>query len=412
MPHRSGFALVRRTPDLRRLLTARLVSESGTWLAYIALAVDVYARTHSGTWIAALLVVQQAGALGVGLLLGPIADRCSRKRLLVVSDLLSAVVFTGLVFAGSPLTVVALAGVAGAVGALYQPALGAALPNLVDPADLSVAVSLSQTVATAGLAVGPLVGGGLIAAAGPGGAYAFNAASFAASALVLSRIAGARLQAGRTSVRGGHRAQIAEGMRLFAPGGELSWLLWSWALAGVALAAVNVGEVVLVRNVLHAGAAGFGAFAATAGLGLVTGGLLSPRALARWDARHVYASAVCAGAAAILGAALSSTLAAATACAAVMGLANGVFLAARTVVVQRAVVDALRGRAFAVLFAIGQAAMIAGMAFTGVAIDGAGVRTVWVAAAVIFVSAAAPALRPARPPSLFSSKRLTWEEVS
>jgi MFS family permease len=394
------LSLLRRSPDLRRLLTARLVSEAGTWLAYIALTVDVYRRTHSGVWIAALLLAEQAALLVVGFTLGPLADRCSRKMVLVVSDCLSGAVFAGLVLARSPLEIVGLAALAGAVGALYQPALGAALPNLVSADDLPVANALTQTVATGGLAVGPLAAGSLIAAFGPGGAYAFNAASFVLSALVLTRIAPGRLQRIRAEACGGHRGQLLDGLRLFAPGSELARLLVSWTFAGLAFAAVNVGEVVLVRSVFHGGAAGFGVFASAAGVGLVIGSVVSPRALARWDALAVYVGAIGIGAFGIAAAALSPSLAVATVCAVVGGLGNGVFLSARTLVVQRAVADELRGRAFAVLLAAGQATTVAGMALAGLAIDSVGARAVWLAAAVLFVLAAVPALRPARAPAL------------
>ena len=397
MPYPTRLALLRATPDLRRLLTARLVSEAGTWLAYVALAVDIYARTHSGVWIAILLLVQEGAMLAVGFVLGPLADRLSRKRLLVVSDLLSACVFAALPFAGSASGIVALAAVAGAVGALYQPALGAALPNLVGAEDLPAANSLSQTVATSGLAVGPLAAGMLIAIAGPGGAYALNAVSFLLSAFVLTRIPGSGLQTERAAVQS-HGGQLLEGLRLFTRNAELRGLLTSWALVGVAFAAVNVGEVVLARHVLHAGPAGFGLFASAAGVGLIAGGLLSPAALARWQPLHVYAGALGVGAAGIGAAAISPNIGVAAVCAVVGGAGNGAMLSARTLVVQRAVSDALRGRAFSVLIAAGQATTVAGMALAGLAIDAVGARAVWGAAALLFLLAAAPILRSAEAP--------------
>jgi MFS family permease len=341
-----------------------------------------------------LLLVQEGAMLGVGFGLAPLADRLSRKRLLVVSDVLSACVFAALPFAGNVLAIVALAALAGAVGALYQPALGAALPNLVAAEDLPAANSLSQTVATAGLGVGPLAAGTLIAVAGPGGAYTLNAASFLLSAFVLRGIAASRLQTERAAEKS-HRAHLAEGIRLFARNAELRGLLASWSLVGIAFAAVNVGEVVLARHVLHAGPAGFGLFASAAGVGLVIGGLLSSAALERWQPLHVYSAALGVGAAGIGCAAISPSIAVAAVCAVVGGAGNGGMLSARTLVVQRAVTDVLRGRAFAVLIAAGQATTVAGMALAGIALDAVGARAVWGAAAFLFLLAAAPVLRPA-----------------
>ena len=49
------FALFRYA-GVRRLLWATLISSAGTWLAFVALALDVYDRTHSSVWVGALFV--------------------------------------------------------------------------------------------------------------------------------------------------------------------------------------------------------------------------------------------------------------------------------------------------------------------------------------------------------------------
>jgi MFS family permease len=391
----SALSLLRSAPDLRRLVTARLVSEAGTWLAYVALAVDVYARTGSAAWIGALLLVQELAMLVVGSALGALVDRMSRKLLLVVSDLLAAAVFGALAVAGNAAAIVALAGLAGAVRALYQPALAAAMPNLVENRDLPAANALSQTVMTGGLALGPLLGGVLIAAVGPSGAYVGNAASFLASAALLLRIPGRRLQVGR-SEPSSYGAQILESLRLFGRGTPLRSLLASWTAVSVAFAATNVAEIVLARHVLGAGAAGYGLLASACGGGLVVGGFLSPRALAGRPPLQVYAAALAVGTVGFAATAMSPSLAFAVVSVIVAGIGNGTMLAARTLVVQRAVPDAIRGRAFAVLLAAGQASMVAGMLGAGVAVDVVGARAVWGGAALLLALAAAPALRPAR----------------
>ena len=56
-------------------------------LAVVALTIDVWDRTHSGTWVSALLIVDFLPAIVIGLLLGPILDRYSRRALMIGSDL-------------------------------------------------------------------------------------------------------------------------------------------------------------------------------------------------------------------------------------------------------------------------------------------------------------------------------------
>src|SRR5262249_36523677 len=67
----------------RLLFLATLGSGLGNWLAVIALQVDVYDRTHSGWWVAALLIANILPAVFIGLLLGPLVDSLSRKGLMI-----------------------------------------------------------------------------------------------------------------------------------------------------------------------------------------------------------------------------------------------------------------------------------------------------------------------------------------
>src|SRR5439155_24146961 len=123
-----------------------VASGLGTWLAVIALSVDVYARTHhSAKWVSALLIADFLPAILIGLFLGPLVDRISRKRLMIGADLVRLGVFCALPFADSPGAIVALAAVAGVATGFFQPAVYAGLPNLVDEADLAAANSLRRS---------------------------------------------------------------------------------------------------------------------------------------------------------------------------------------------------------------------------------------------------------------------------
>ncbi|MBA3347804.1 MAG: MFS transporter, partial [Actinobacteria bacterium] len=89
----SRFDLLRRAPDYRRLFLVTLASGAGTFLAAIALTVDVFDRTGSGTWVSALLIAEFLPAIVIGFALGPLVDRWSRRRLLIGSDLARLAVF-------------------------------------------------------------------------------------------------------------------------------------------------------------------------------------------------------------------------------------------------------------------------------------------------------------------------------
>jgi MFS family permease len=99
---------------------------------------------------------------------------------------------------------IALAAAAGLANGLFRPAVYAGLPNLVRDDELAEANSLLQTSENVSWAVAPVVGGALVAAAGPHLGYWVNAATFLGSALLLLGIPAERLQAATAATRGHH----------------------------------------------------------------------------------------------------------------------------------------------------------------------------------------------------------------
>src|ERR687892_2850224 len=117
----SRLGLVRRSPAFGLLFIATAGSGFGTYLAAIALTVHVYDQTKSGVWVAALLIADFLPIVVIGLLLGPLVDRLSRRWLMIASDLARFGVFAGLLFVDDPAAIVALAGVAGVARRLFRP---------------------------------------------------------------------------------------------------------------------------------------------------------------------------------------------------------------------------------------------------------------------------------------------------
>ena len=172
------LGLLGREPSFRSLFFATLGSGLGTWLALVALQIDVLTRTHSPIWISALLIADILPMLLVGLVAAPLVDRLSRRRLMVGADLVRFAVFCALPFAPNATTIVALAAVIGTATGFFRPAVYAGLPNLVSDEDLPQANSLLQTIDNSTWAIGSLAGGALVAASGPDLAYWINAATY------------------------------------------------------------------------------------------------------------------------------------------------------------------------------------------------------------------------------------------
>jgi len=287
----SRFDLLRRAADYRRLFVATLASGAGTYLAAVALTVDVFDRTGSGTWVSALLIAEFLPAIVIGLLLGPLVDRWSRRRLLIASDLVRLAVFCVLPFAGSAAAVVALAFVAGVATGFFRPAVYAGMPNLVEDDDLPTANALLQAVDNVAWMIGPVVGGLLLTVQGPELAYWLNAVSFLVSALLLVRIPARRLQAGQVESRG-HWQDLGDGFRLVRRSRALVTVLVVWNIVLFGSAAVNVAEVVLAKVSLDAGDVDFSLLVGASGLGLTLGSLAAGPILDRLGVRHTYAGLI------------------------------------------------------------------------------------------------------------------------
>jgi MFS family permease len=380
------LGLLASAAGYRRLFLASLTSVIGTWLAFVALVIDVSDRTADARWVSALLVVEFLPIVAVGLFVAPLIDRVSRRGILVASDLFRAAVFCVLPFAGSALAIVLLALAAGVATSLFRPAVYAGLPNLVADRDLPSANGLLQTAENATWAVGAFVGGALVAVSGPDAAYWFNAATFVASALLIVRIR-ENLEEERAASEG-HWRDLAAGLSFVVRSRPLLTVLVAWSIVMFATAGVNVAEVFLAKDVFGAGDFGYGFLVATAAVGLVAGSLAGGPLIDRWGMRGPYALSIGLMAAGFAAAAAAPNVWLAGAFAVGAGLGNGAAVVCNAVLVQRSAPDRLRGRAFTVVMSTGYAVLGVGMLVAGPATNEYGARAAWAAAAALCAAGA------------------------
>jgi MFS family permease len=372
----------------RLLFLSTLGSSIGTFLAAIALAIDVKDRTNSGLWVGAVLVVEILPTILVGLTLGPLLDRLERRRLMVVADLLRAAVFATLPFATSAGEIVALALVAGLATGFFRPAVYAGVPNLVPEGQLGNANALLQTVENASWAVGPILGGLLTAAAGPHAAYWINAGSFLISAVLVARIP-ARLLQSTTALSRGHWTDLKDGFSAVLHSRPLMAVLLGWGLASLASGAISVSEVFMAKNTLHAGDFGYGLLYGGIGSGLVLGSLWSSGLVERNGIARAYGFGLALMAFGFgVGAASVDIWMAAAACL-IGGVGNGVAVVCNALLVQRGIVDELRGRALTFVMSATFGLTGIGTIVAGALMPADGARWVWLAGGSLLAVAAA-----------------------
>jgi len=384
---RRQYDVLRRAPDFRALFLATLASGFGTYLAVIALIVEVKERTDSGVWVAALLIVEFLPVLVIGLLLGPLVDRLPRRTLMIGSDLVRFGVFAAMPFATSALMIVVLAGVAGFATGFFRPAVYAGMPNLVDDKDLPQANSLFQAIDNLSWMLGPLIGGVILTVSGPDLNYAINAATFLASAAFLTRIPMRLLQAA-VGAGEGHFRDLVAGFRIVRTSRPLLTVLVAWTVVMVANGGVQVSGVFLAKDSLDGGDFGFGLLMASSGLGLMLGSLIGGLWIERQSMAVAYGSAIALMAVGLALAAVAPTIWVAVVFVAGMGFGNGIAGVCNPVLVQRGAPDRLRGRAFTVIMSVNAAALGLALAGAGPLTDAVGARWVFGFAAAVTAAAA------------------------
>ena len=380
-----GIVNVPEHRSFRRLLVARLISALGTWTAFFAVRIAIYAQTGSVWWVSILLFAELLPSVILGAVVGPLIDRWPRKRMMVLSDLGGAAVFGLLPFVHSPAAICGLSAVAGFSAAFFRPACYSSIPNLVRGDALIAANALIQSVENLATLAGPILAGVGIALLGSSTVYAINAVSFLLSGLMIVRI-GARLQSdvpariGRT-----HWREVRAGFALVRHNRLLSSiaLIWSWAT--LAYAGINVAEIVLTTEAYGAGTPGFGIFVACSAAGILVGNLLARWFIDRLTVFGGYRSSFLVTAAGVAICAVSPNLVIGCIGAVIFGVGNGIGLVCNMTLIQQAVADDRRGQIFAVLGSMVQTFTLVGTLAAGPVTDAVGPRWMWAISAGLLV---------------------------
>jgi MFS family permease len=174
--------------EFRPLFGSYLLSTIGDELARVALTVLVFQRTQSALLSAITFAVSYLPWLLGGPVLAALADRYPRYRVLIASDVLRAVLVAVMAVPGVPLPVLLLLLLAVSVCAPpFEAARSALMADVLEGDRYAVATSLTGVTAQVGQLIGYLLGGVLLVSFSPSAALLLDAATFALSAVWLSR---------------------------------------------------------------------------------------------------------------------------------------------------------------------------------------------------------------------------------
>jgi MFS family permease len=218
---RPTYGQVFADPEFRALWLAQLLSVAGDQLARVAMTVLVYDRTHSALWTALTYAVTLLPWVVGGLALSGIADRFPRRHVMVSCDvarmilvcLMAAV--AGLAASAGLWIMVALLFVVTLLDSPFKSARSAMMPDILSGERYVLGTAVSQTTLQVGMVSGFALGGLVVALLGVRTALVVDAATFAASGLLVRVFVRHRPAAAwPAGGRPGQLAQMAAGVRL------------------------------------------------------------------------------------------------------------------------------------------------------------------------------------------------------
>lgn len=365
---RQTLGLLRRNRDFRLLFGSSVVSLMGDWFSQVAVAGLVTELTGSPGAGAVVFAMSTLPVFLLSPLAGVVADRMDRKTLMIASDVGRIAPALGLIAANhlelAWLAVLCIALIA-AMAAFFEPVVSAVTPNLVDADDLSLAQTIMGSVWGTMLFVGAGLGGIVAATLGRDASFAIDAATFAASALMVLAIR-RPLRTGPLPERASVLAHLGEVWAFVRPRKVTRALMVTKTGVGVANGIVGLLPAFALLQ-FGSSEAGIGLLLAARGLGALVGPFVA-RAFVRDDGRRLL---VACGASIVAYAVpyafltLSSSLLVAAMFVALAHAGGGAQWVLSTYGLQATTPDAVRGRVMSLDFglatlAIGVSSLLAG----------------------------------------------------
>lgn len=328
---------------------ARVASVLATQALSVAIAWQVYETTRDPLALGFVGLAQFLPGLVLALPAGQVADRLDRRHVVsacLLASMAVALVLVGLTLRGAPSTLVVygLLVAFGSARGFWGPAGQALMPDLVPSEDFPNAVAWSSSAWQVAMMVGPALGGGLYAIAGPVGAYVAAAATFA---LGLAASLAIRTRPARAEASALSWSSTLEGVRFVFRQRVLLGAI-SLDLFAVLLGGATALLPVFARDILHAGPTGLGVLRAAPGVGAAAMALLlAARPLGGGAGRTLFACVALFGVATVVFG-LSTSFPLSLAALLVLGAADLVSVYVRHTVVQAATPAGMRGRVSAV----------------------------------------------------------------
>ena len=403
-----ALGAVLSSPTLRRLQLAWVGSILGGWAYLVALGVYAYEQGGASA-VGLVALIRLVPAAIASPFTATLADRYARVTVMIASDLVrfalmiaaAAVIATD----GPAAVVYGLVAVTTVAGTVFRPAQAALLPSLVtSPAELTAANVASSTLESVGTFLGPALGGLLLAVSDPSVVFAANGATFLWSAILVLGLRTAEPRRGPAATEEGSEESpsMMAGVTTIATEPNLRVLVGLYATQTLVAGALNVLVVVTAFELLDLDEAGVGLLYAAVGVGGLVGGFVALVLSAHGHLARDFALGL-----ALFGLPLAVMgglpfVVVAVVALGVLGIGNSIVDVNALTIMQRAVPDAVLGRALGAL----EGLLLATLGLGALAAPGL-IALVGPEAALVATGAVLPALALLTGPRLRAIDRMT-----
>ena len=278
-----------RHRNFRLLFFSNLISNVGSWAQRVAQDWLVLELTHSGRDLGLVTGLQFLPSLVLSMYAGSLADRMSKRKLLLITNTGGAL--TALVLGLLVVTdhvqiwhVYLLAFSLGLFGALDAPVRQSFTSEMVGKSDLANAVSLNSANFNAGRLIGPGISGLLIAAFHTGPSFLLNAASyiFVIGSLIAMRESDLFIEAAPKS-----RAKASEALRYVRARPDILAVMLTVFFTGTFGLNFQIFNALMATQIFHKGPATYGFLGTIIAIGSLSAAVLSAKLDTRRGVRFI-----------------------------------------------------------------------------------------------------------------------------
>ncbi|MEE6449202.1 MFS transporter [Gottfriedia acidiceleris] len=259
------------------LMVAQAISNMGDWLSIVAIITLVGLKWNATPIEVSFIILCLAVPMALlGPMVGTIADRFSRKQLMVLSDIVRAGLFVLLALANTLWMVYICLFTIGLFSAVFNPAKNGKLKELVPNEEIKSAMSITAMIDSATKIFGPILSGILVSAAGTTPVFYINSVSFMISAILiflLPKVA-QQIKEEKVKAKPSYKTEFMEGVSFIKSNTQI---LVGMLFLGFSLLILQLSDsqiIVLIRELKHASPGLFGYLVTGSGVGMFFSSLI------------------------------------------------------------------------------------------------------------------------------------------